>query len=247
MELLANQAVWRDQPVEAFVPDREALANIEYRSKKEIDGDVRIVRIEGVDTCACCGTHVHTTGAVGQIKVVGVQKYKSGVRVSILCGRRALAYENAMLDQAKAAGHALSVPTKELSGAVERMLGERDRLRAQNDALGMRIFDLLAQREAKNAIRVVACDALPAAHARRVAQVFEKLRRRLKRRGILRRGMQMMFAHTTFSPFAPFFAQTEGPFAQSEEVVRKPLRGRSQCIILRSQRINKCLIVKFID
>ena len=30
----------------------------------------------------------------------------------------------------------------ELSGAVERMLGERDRLRAQNDALGMRIFDL---------------------------------------------------------------------------------------------------------
>ena len=103
VELLANQAVWRDQPVEAFVPGREALANIEYRSKKEIDGDVRIVRIEGVDTCACCGTHVHTTGAVGQIKVVGVQKYKSGVRVSILCGRRALAYENAMLDQAKAA------------------------------------------------------------------------------------------------------------------------------------------------
>ena len=103
VELLANQAVWRDQPVEAFVPDRETLANIEYRSKKEIDGDVRIVRIEGVDTCACCGTHVHTTGAVGQIKVVGVQKYKSGVRVSILCGRRALAYENAMLDQAKAA------------------------------------------------------------------------------------------------------------------------------------------------
>ena len=143
VELLANQAVWRDQPVEAFVPGREALANIEYRSKKEIDGDVRIVRIEGVDTCACCGTHVHTTGAVGQIKVVGVQKYKSGVRVSILCGRRALAYENAMLDQAKAAGHALSVPTEELSGAVERMLGERDRLRAQNDALGMRIFDLL--------------------------------------------------------------------------------------------------------
>ena len=138
VELLANQAVWRDQPVEAFVPGREALANIEYRSKKEIDGDVRIVRIEGVDTCACCGTHVHTTGAVGQIKVVGVQKYKSGVRVSILCGRRALAaYENAMLDQAKAAGHALSVPTEELSGAVERMLGERDRLRAQNDALGM--------------------------------------------------------------------------------------------------------------
>ena len=169
VELLANQAVWRDQPVEAFVPGREALANIEYRSKKEIDGDVRIVRIEGVDTCACCGTHVHTTGAVGQIKVVGVQKYKSGVRVSILCGRRALAYENAMLDQAKAAGHALSVPTEELSGAVERLLGERDRLRAQSDALGLRIFELMAQNEADKAVRVVACGALPASQARKAA------------------------------------------------------------------------------
>ena len=99
VELLANQAVWRDQPVEAFVPDRETLANIEYRSKKEIDGDVRIVRIEGVDTCACCGTHVHRTGSVGQIKVIGVQKYKSGVRVSILCGRRALEEENAVQEQ----------------------------------------------------------------------------------------------------------------------------------------------------
>lgn len=169
VELLANQAVWRDLPVEAFVPSREELANIEYRSKKEIDGDVRIVRIEGVDTCACCGTHVHTTGSVGQIKVIGVQKYKSGVRVSILCGRRALEEENAVQDQAKRAGNALSVPTAELSGAVERLLGERDSLRAQNDALGMRIFALLAQNEMERTVRVVACDALPAAQARKAA------------------------------------------------------------------------------
>ena len=169
VELLANQAVWRDLPVEAFVPSREELANIEYRSKKEIDGDVRIVRIEGVDTCACCGTHVHTTGSVGQIKVISVQKYKSGVRVSILCGRRALEEENAVQDQAKRAGNALSVPTAELSGAVERLLGERDSLRAQNDALGMRIFALLAQNEMEKTVRVVACDALPAAQARKAA------------------------------------------------------------------------------
>lgn len=136
VELLANQAIWRDQPIEVFIPSREELANIEYRSKKEIEGDVRIVRIEGVDTCACCGTHVHRTGSVGQIKVIGVQKYKSGVRVSILCGRRALEEENAVQEQAKKAGNTLSVPISELSGAVERMFGERDSLRAQNDALG---------------------------------------------------------------------------------------------------------------
>ena len=169
VELLANQAIWRDQPIEVFIPSREELANIEYRSKKEIDGDVRIVRIEGVDTCACCGTHVHRTGSVGQIKVIGVQKYKSGVRVSILCGRRALEEENAVQEQAKKAGNTLSVPISELSGAVERMLGERDSLRMQNDALGMRIFSLLAQGEMDKAVRVAACDVLPASQARKAA------------------------------------------------------------------------------
>jgi len=36
-------------------------------------------------------------------------------------------------------------------------------------------------------------------HARRIAQILEKLRGRLKGRGILRRGMQMMLAHRPFS------------------------------------------------
>lgn len=129
---------------------------------------MRIVRIEDVDTCACCGTHVHRTGSVGQIKVIGVQKYKSGVRVSILCGRRALEEENAVQEQAKKAGNTLSVPISELSGAVERMLGERDSLRAQNDALGMRVFSLMAQGEMDKAVRVAACDVLPASQARKL-------------------------------------------------------------------------------
>ena len=60
-------------------------------------------------------------------------------------------------------------PTEELSGAVERLLGERDRLRAQSDALGLRIFELMAQNEADKAVRVVACGALPASQARRAA------------------------------------------------------------------------------
>ena len=108
VELLANEAVWADIPVEAFVPPREELAQLSYRSKKAIDGDVRIVRIAGADTCACCGTHVKSTGCIGQIKVIGWQKYKSGVRVSILCGGRALDEENALMEQVRRVSVALS-------------------------------------------------------------------------------------------------------------------------------------------
>lgn len=169
VELLANEAVWADLPVEAFVPPRAELEAMTYRSKKALEGDVRIVRIPGVDTCACCGTHVKTTGCVGQIKVLGMQRYKGGVRISILCGERALAEENAQLEQVRRVSSVLSAPAHEIADAAERLLAERDALRAQTDALALRIFDLTAAQQADEAVRVVACDALPASLARRAA------------------------------------------------------------------------------
>lgn len=168
VERLANEAVWADLPVEAFVPPKDELEAMSYRSKKAIDGDVRIVRIPDIDTCACCGTHVKRTGSVGQIKVVGWQKYKSGVRVSILCGMRALDEENAVQEQAKRIAAALSAKQSGIADAAERLLAERDALRAQNDALGMRVFELLAQRET-GVVRVVLCDALAPSQVRKAA------------------------------------------------------------------------------
>ena len=55
-ELAANRIVWQDVPVLISYPTREELAALVYRSKKEIEGQVRIVTIPGADVCACCGT-----------------------------------------------------------------------------------------------------------------------------------------------------------------------------------------------
>ena len=169
VEQMANEIVWKNVPVNTLLPDKEALDAMHYRSKKALEGTVRIVNIPGADTCACCGTHVKQTGSVGQIKVMGWQKYKSGVRVSILCGRRALMEENLLLEQAKGASVALSCKTHELQGAVERVIAERDQLRYQNEQLGMRLFDMMAAQETANDVRMVVCDALPAGAVRKAA------------------------------------------------------------------------------
>lgn len=169
VERLANEVVWKNVPVNTLLPDQEELAAMHYRSKKALEGTVRIVNIPGADTCACCGTHVKQTGSVGQIKVMGWQKYKSGVRVSILCGRRALEEENLLLDQAKGASVALSCKGQELHGAVERVMAERDQLRFKNDQLGQRIFEMMAAKEEENAVRMVICDALEAGGVRKAA------------------------------------------------------------------------------
>lgn len=90
IETAANQAIIENIPVEVSYPSKEELKELDYRSKIEIEGQVRIVTIPGYDVCACCAPHVRRTGEIGSLKVMNVQSYKGGVRVSILCGFRAL-------------------------------------------------------------------------------------------------------------------------------------------------------------
>ena len=77
-EAQANAVIRADAPVRCWYPAPEDLAKLTYRSKKEIDGAVRLVDAGGADLCACCGTHVSTTGQVGAIKILSAQSYKGG-------------------------------------------------------------------------------------------------------------------------------------------------------------------------
>ena len=169
VEQLANEAIWANLPVQARVPPKDELAAMTYRSKKAIDGDVRIVNIPGVDTCACCGTHVAQTGGVGQVKVIGLMKYKSGVRVSILCGRRALEYENMEQAQVREIGRLLSVKPGETAEATAKLYAERDALRLRTETLGMRLFEAEAERERGKRVRLVVADMLNAGQLRKAA------------------------------------------------------------------------------
>lgn len=90
VEYLVNEAIVRNLPITISYPTKEELTQLEYRSKIEIEGQVRIVTIGDVDVCACCAPHVRYTGEIGMLKVMSLQNYKGGVRITILCGFRAL-------------------------------------------------------------------------------------------------------------------------------------------------------------
>lgn len=90
IERKANEIVVSNLAIQTEYPERDVLEQMEYRSKIEIEGEVRIVTIPGVDCCACCAPHVKRTGEIGLVKLLGGQNYKGGVRVSMLCGFRAL-------------------------------------------------------------------------------------------------------------------------------------------------------------
>ncbi len=90
IERQANDVIINNIPIQVTYPTKEELSKMEYRSKIEIEGQVRIVTIPGVDVCACCAPHVRYTGKIGMVKMLTLQNYKGGVRISILCGFRAL-------------------------------------------------------------------------------------------------------------------------------------------------------------
>ena len=103
------------------------------------------------------------------MKVIGLMKYKSGVRVSILCGVRALEYENMIQQQVKEIGKTLSVKLHETAEAAAKLLAERDQLRYQNEQLGLRLFEAEAKAQMGSDVRLVVGDMLAASQLRKAA------------------------------------------------------------------------------
>lgn len=90
LEYEANQAVYKNIAFDISFPNKETLATLPYRSKKPLEGDIRIVTLPGYDICACCAPHVDYTGEIGVIKIVSFMVHRGGMRLTILCGNRAL-------------------------------------------------------------------------------------------------------------------------------------------------------------
>ena len=145
VEAAANEIVWRDVPIAVTYPDAETLKTIPYRSKKELTGPVRIVTIPGADICACCGTHVARTGEIGLIKVFSCVKFHEGVRMEILCGRRAFAYLHEIAAQNRQVSGLLSAKPLQTAQAVRQLLEKQEAYKARAAALETQVFAQTAQ------------------------------------------------------------------------------------------------------
>lgn len=131
IERKANEAVVKNLDICVVYPSKEELASISYRSKIEIEGQVRIVEIPGYDVCACCAPHVKKTGEIGLIKLLNVQNYKGGVRISMLCGFRALEDYEKKSEHVKQISVLLSAPEDEIFSEVSRLKEEIASKKAQ--------------------------------------------------------------------------------------------------------------------
>ena len=121
IERTVNRAVFENIEVKILYPTEGELKNIEYRSKKEIEGQVRLVEFPGYDICACCAPHVKRTGEIGLVKIVSAEHFKGGTRMTIRCGYRALSDYGRKLNECRKISQILSVPIDVVSPAVEKL------------------------------------------------------------------------------------------------------------------------------
>ena len=114
---------------------------IEFRQKKALSGAIRVVSIPGVDSCACCGTHVKRTGEIGLFKLLSFERHRGGTRVFLLSG------ELAFLDTQKKEKLLFKVSRKlstDYQSLSERVLKEQtEEERGRRIALSLQAVELL--------------------------------------------------------------------------------------------------------
>ena len=118
VELIANKAIYENREITAYYPEEQELKNLTYRSKLDLESGVRLVTIDGYDTCACCAPHVHRTGEIGLIKIIDYIQYKGGMRLTMVCGINAFMDYSTLCDNTKELMHTLSSPRDKVNEFV---------------------------------------------------------------------------------------------------------------------------------
>ncbi len=144
VERQTNEAVFADVPTVISYPDADTLHTLNYRSKKELTGTVRIVEAGGRDVCACCGLHVARSGMVGCVKVGTQTPHRGGIRLTLLIGWDAVRDYDQKQKSVTEISHILSAKPHEVAQAVELMASRNDRYKAEVIALHEQIFRLKA-------------------------------------------------------------------------------------------------------
>ena len=146
LENTVNERIRLDAPIRCWFPDEEELKKLPLRKAPTVTEHVRIVAMGDFEMVACGGTHPDSTGRIGLMKIISAIPAKGKIRVSFVCGGRAVSLFQTYMRYADKAGAALSCPTEKLSSAAAEL---KYRLaEAEKRANRLETREILAQMEA---------------------------------------------------------------------------------------------------
>ncbi|MCJ7550862.1 MAG: alanyl-tRNA editing protein, partial [Anaerolineae bacterium] len=69
VEEQVNAVIWQNRLFTMEIVTPDDAADLPLRKPPVVPGDVRVIRVESFDACACGGTHVGAAGEIGLVKV----------------------------------------------------------------------------------------------------------------------------------------------------------------------------------
>ncbi len=216
IEKKVNYYIWMNQQVNIFYPDERQRKFIPYRSKKELTGEIRLVEFPGADLCACCGLHVTHASQIGLVKILSCKKFRDGVRMEMLSGKRALDYLSGSTEQNSQIAVSLSVKENETKEAVQRLLDEVYDLKGQLAQEKQKSFEVKAASFAGKGNVLLIEDTMEAAEVRKCTDSI------LNTCG----GIAALFAGNDTDGYKYAIGERNGDIKELVKKVNKELNGR---------------------
>jgi len=147
IERRANELANKNLPITArCYASEDEVKDLPLRKQAEgLTAPIRIVTIEGADQCTCCAPHVSHTGEIGLLFFADASPYKGGMRLTFLCGMRALTHVRAMHDTADAIARRFSTGRENALVAVEKQFEELSAAKKNEKALAAKCNAYLAK------------------------------------------------------------------------------------------------------
>ena len=122
VEKVANKMVFEDRTAKAyFVENKDSVP---FRRPPKVDGEIRVIEIEGYDYSACGGTHLPQTGMVGMLKIVRTERINQKTRIHFVAGWQALAFFDEAQKAAQETAQFLAIGIDALKETVENQHGQ---------------------------------------------------------------------------------------------------------------------------
>jgi alanyl-tRNA synthetase len=91
LEDAVNEHIREAHPVSVRHAARERVAELGVRSRllpEGLEGELRLVEIEGLDLNTCGGTHLRSTAEIGAVALIGTEPMRGGTRLHFVAGDR---------------------------------------------------------------------------------------------------------------------------------------------------------------
>lgn len=143
-EAEANRVIRSHIPITTEWVSNEQAKAMPLRKPTSVEGDIRLVKMDGIDLNACGGTHPKNTAAIGLIKIISVEKAKGGTRVYFLCGDRAFAQFDKFIETTDELVRQLNTPLKDLPAATAALLEEKAALEKELKEIRLELLEVEA-------------------------------------------------------------------------------------------------------